>query len=467
MADPFISGCLASQSHLARRYLAALGMFLLAVRSARLTLAGLVAIATIALAPPPAGAIAPDSPGRTPVARSAAATATTSLTRGQLCSGLRQRLRRGGSRTGLFVLNASTGEVTCRASARTRRLLASNTKLYTTAAALGRFGPDDRIPTTLWASGAIRSGVLNGSLYLVGGGDPALASPAFSGRFRGGLGTNLFALTRSVTAAGITRVKGRLFADDTVFDRLRGVADSGFAASPYIGPLSGLQFNSGFADSNASHFASDPARVAATKLVRSLRKRGIGVSSRIGVRDLPGGSTRIGFVRSPRMSRLVDWTNVNSDNLFAETLLKRLGAQFGGRGSTRAGAAVAERFARGHDSAVEQVDGSGLTAAGGASPTQVGRLLAAMRATPVDAEFVESLAVAGREGTLADRMRGTAAAGRCRAKTGTLTGVSALSGYCFNRSGKVMVFSILMNGVGDLSRAHLMQDQMAALIARY
>jgi serine-type D-Ala-D-Ala carboxypeptidase/endopeptidase (penicillin-binding protein 4) len=64
-------------------------------------------------------------------------------------------------------------------------------------------------------------------------------------------------------------------------------------------------------------------------------------------------------------------------------------------------------------------------------------------------------------------MRGTAAAGRCRAKTGTLTGVSALSGYCFNRSGKVMVFSILMNGVGDLSRARLMQDQMAALIARY
>jgi D-alanyl-D-alanine carboxypeptidase/D-alanyl-D-alanine-endopeptidase (penicillin-binding protein 4) len=128
---------------------------------------------------------------------------------------------------------------------------------------------------------------------------------------------------------------------------------------------------------------------------------------------------------------------------------------------------VVERFARGHDSAIQQVDGSGLTAAGGASPTQVGRLLAAMRATPVDADFVESLPLAAREGTLSDRMRGTAAAGRCRAKTGTLTGVSALSGYCFNPSGKVMAFSILMNGVGDLGRARRMQDQMAALIARY
>jgi D-alanyl-D-alanine carboxypeptidase/D-alanyl-D-alanine-endopeptidase (penicillin-binding protein 4) len=442
-------------------------MLLSAVRSTRHQLVVLVAIATIAVVPTPAGAIAPDSPASTPVGRTASARATASLTRGQLCSGLGRRLRQGGSRTGLFVLNASTGDVSCRASAGTRRLLASNTKLYTTAAALVRFGPDDRIPTTLWARGSIQAGVLNGSLYLVGGGDPALASPAFAGRFRGGLGTNLFALANSVAAAGITRVTGRLLADDTVFDRLRGVADSGFATSPYIGPLSGLQFNSGFADSDASHFASDPARVAAAKLVRRLRNHGIGISSKIGVGALPRGSTRIGFVRSPRMARIIDWTNVNSDNLFAETLLKRLGAKFGGRGATRAGAAVVERFARRHDSAIQQVDGSGLTAAGGASPTQVGRLLAAMRATPVDADFVDSLPVAGREGTLAERMRGTAAAGRCRAKTGTLTGVSTLSGYCFNRSGKVMVFSILMNGVRDLSLAHRLQDQMAALIARF
>lgn len=436
------------------------------MRTLRLPLAGLVAFATM-LAPTRAPAIAPDSPAQTPVARTAGATATTSISRGQLCNGLAERLRRGGSRTGLFVLNASTGDVTCRARARTRRLLASNAKLYTTAAALVRFGPDDRIPTTLWTRGTVQNGVLNGSLYLVGGGDPALASPAFAARFRGGLGTNLFALSKSVTVAGISRVTGRLFAVDTIFDRLRGVADSGFATSPYIGPLSGLQFNSGFADSAASRFAPDPARVAAAKLVRSLSRRGVRISARVRVGRLPQGSTKIGFVRSPRMARIVDWTNVNSDNLFAETLLKRLGAKFGGRGSTRAGAAVVERFARSHDSAIQQVDGSGLTAAGGASPTQVGRLLAAMRATPVDADFVESLPLAAREGTLSDRMRGTAAAGRCRAKTGTLTGVSALSGYCFNPSGKVMAFSILMNGVGDLGRARRMQDQMAALIARY
>ena len=64
-------------------------------------------------------------------------------------------------------------------------------------------------------------------------------------------------------------------------------------------------------------------------------------------------------------------------------------------------------------------------------------------------------------------MHGTAADGRCRTKTGTITGVSNLSGYCFNRSGKLMVFSILMGSVRDLGLAHLEQDRIAAEIARY
>jgi serine-type D-Ala-D-Ala carboxypeptidase/endopeptidase (penicillin-binding protein 4) len=80
--------------------------------------------------------------------------------------------------------------------------------------------------------------------------------------------------------------------------------------------------------------------------------------------------------------------------------------------------------------------------------------------------FIQSLAVAGRSGTLAGRMRGTAAAGRCAAKTGTLNGVSALSGYCFRTDGEATVFSILNNRV-DTNRARSAQDRMAALIARY
>ncbi len=63
-------------------------------------------------------------------------------------------------------------------------------------------------------------------------------------------------------------------------------------------------------------------------------------------------------------------------------------------------------------------------------------------------------------------MRGSAAEGRCHAKTGTLTGVSALSGYCYNRSGRKFAFSILMNGVYDTYAARSAQDRIAAMIAR-
>ena len=155
------------------------------------------------------------------------------------------------------------------------------------------------------------------------------------------------------------------------------------------------------------------------------------------------------MVRSPSMSRLTNETDVDSNNFFAEMLLKGIGAHYGAAGSTRAGARVVERFARNHGSAVHAVDGSGLTRTNKASPAAVARLLRSVRAEDFGGSFVRSLAVAGREGTVADRMRGSAAAGRCRTKTGTISGVSNLSGYCFNRSGKPMVFSILMASVAQ------------------
>ena len=123
-------------------------------------------------------------------------------------------------------------------------------------------------------------GVLRGSLYLQGGGDPALGTPAFYDRYRGGLGTNLFALKRQIRAAGVRTVTGRLYADDSVFDRLRGVADSGYATSPYIGPLSGLSFNSGYRGSSGAGFASDPGQTAATTLARALRAAGVAIRRR-------------------------------------------------------------------------------------------------------------------------------------------------------------------------------------------
>jgi serine-type D-Ala-D-Ala carboxypeptidase/endopeptidase (penicillin-binding protein 4) len=386
------------------------------------------------------------------------------------CDQMRSELiRGGGSASGLLVVAAESGEVLCARAARTQRPLASNMKLFTTATALSRLGPATRIPTKVFSDGTLDAfGVLHGSLYLKGGGDPTLGTPTFYDSYLAGLGTNLFALTPQIRAAGIRSVTGRLYADDTIFDRLRGVADSGYGTSPEIGPLSGLDLNSGFSgSSSASGFSSDPAKLAASKLARSLRAAGVGMPSQVALAATPSGAERVAVVRSPTLTRIVNTTDVYSDNFFAEMLIKLIGARLGGAGTTAAGAAVVAAFAREQGSGVHAVDGSGLTRSNRASPRQVINLLLAMRNDPAGEDFVEDLAVAGREGTVADRMHGTAASGRCRTKTGTLTGVSNLSGYCFNRSGRVIVFSTLMGSVSDLGLAHLEQDRIAAAVASY
>jgi D-alanyl-D-alanine carboxypeptidase/D-alanyl-D-alanine-endopeptidase (penicillin-binding protein 4) len=268
-----------------------------------------------------------------------------------------------------------------------------------------------------------------------------------------------------VKDAGVRRVTGDVYADDTIFDRLRGVPDSGWSTSPYIGPLAGLTYNSGTAGSG---FASDPALVAAANLRSDLKRRGIrvGGKARVGKAPQPRrGEEPLAAVESPELSELIEETNHTSNNFFAEMLLKRLAAAGGKAGTTQRGARGVRRIARRLGAKVRPADGSGLTRSNRAAPNAVGRLLTAMLDHRDAGAFYDSLPVAGREGTVAERMRGSAAEGRCRAKTGTLHDVSALSGYCRRRTGTV-VFSILMNSVSPTA-ARALQDKMAAAIARY
>jgi D-alanyl-D-alanine carboxypeptidase/D-alanyl-D-alanine-endopeptidase (penicillin-binding protein 4) len=112
------------------------------------------------------------------------------------------------------------------------------------------------------------------------------------------------------------------------------------------------------------------------------------------------------------------------------------------------------------------VDGSGLSRADRTSPHQVVHLLATMHGDEVAGPFEGSLAVAGRTGTIRKRMRGTPAQDRCKAKTGTLIGVSALAGLCDSAGGHTIAFAVLTTRT-SLARAHSVQDRIAAAIARY
>ena len=383
-----------------------------------------------------------------------------------LSSQLASAMRQAGSSSSAYVADASTGQAIFRWRHNSSRILASNTKLFTTAAVLARYGVEGRLNTAVRGRGTLsEKGVFSGDLYLVGGGDPTFGSSRFVRRAYGSGGTVDGLAEQLEEEVGIRRVTGRVYGDESSFDTLRGGPESGFGVSPYVGPLSALAYNRGLATESGRGFQSAPAGFAAAGLHRALRARGVGVARAPSIRAAPSSSEELAVVESPTMTRLAALTNKPSDNFLAELLLKALGAQAGGRGTTAGGARLASRFAARLGAAPTRLaDGSGLSRANRATPARMVRLLLAMRDRDESDEFFSSLSIAGRDGTLGPRMRSGPARGNCRGKTGTLSNVSALSGYCRARSGKTFVFSILMNDVNPFGARNL-QDRMAQAMA--
>jgi serine-type D-Ala-D-Ala carboxypeptidase/endopeptidase (penicillin-binding protein 4) len=363
---------------------------------------------------------------------------------------LAHEMRRASTFSGVYVRDLDTGRTLFESKADVARVPASVEKLYTTSAALLRFGPDATLKTTVAGGGFMDpDGVWRGNLYLHGGGDPTLGRD------------DLEQLASDLGAAGIVRVDGSILGDESRFDALRGSYDSGGGYdSDMGGALSALALARGFAKDGK------PAGQAARQLAKVLRGDGIRVEGRSGVGTTPQNATQLASVDSPPMRDLIRLTNVPSDNFLAEMLVKGLGAEFGGAGTTTAGVAVVRSTLVTFGVHPRIVDGSGLSRADLTTPREVVRLLEIMHHQEVAASFESSLAVAGRTGTIKKRMRGTPAQDRCRAKTGTLIGVSSLAGVCTAVGGHTIAFATLMNRAG-VSRAHSVQDRIATAIARY
>jgi len=341
---------------------------------------------------------------------------------------LSRQLRAAGPASGALVVDLGTGRALYSSRAGTRRIPASVEKLYTTSSVLLRFGPAGRLRTRVLGAGTLApSGVWRGSLYLRGGGDPTFGSTA-SARAGYGSGASAGALARDLVSAGVRRVTGRLMGDGTLL--YDGIASRAYAAG---------------------------------RLAAALRARGVRIASRAGVGATPPGAEVLAGVASPTISALIRMTNVPSNNYLADTLLRALGTGSRGFGTYARGAAAIRARLAPFGLRPQVADGSGLSRANRTSPAEVVRLLSKMSG---NATFRSSLAVVGRSGTLAARMRGTRAAGRCRGKTGTLSNVSNLAGYCRARNGHTLAFAILMNRVWPPA-ARTLQDRMAVAIARY
>ncbi|MGI8985041.1 MAG: D-alanyl-D-alanine carboxypeptidase/D-alanyl-D-alanine endopeptidase [Acidimicrobiales bacterium] len=346
---------------------------------------------------------------------------------------------------------------------------ASTIKLLTTAAALALLGPDMRYTTDVRAGAPPANGAV-ADLYLVGGGDPLLSTAEFASD-GGYLGqrrrtTSIEALADKIVAAGVRQV-GRLHGDESRYDSQRLVPswNPRYIANFDISPLSALVVNKAFTQASPPAVAVSPPAHAASVLADQLRARGVAVGD-TGAARTPAGTTRVASIDSVPLKEVVAEILENSDNMAAELLVKELGTRPGVPGSTTAGlAAIDEKLRQltgvGPDD-VASVDGSGLDRGDRATCAVLQRVVAAG-----PDGLVDGLPVAGRNGTLFRRFLNTPAAGKVRAKTGSLEGVAGLSGLVSGDGGRTLAFSLIANELPTASAGVGLQDRVVNVLAAF
>ncbi len=357
------------------------------------------------------------------------------------------------ARTQLFSLRAGV-----------RRPPASVEKLYTTVALLRRLGPGARLHTSVLGTGHLGpGGVWRGNLYLRGGGDPTFADDAFRRVWENGYGSSPTSLVGQLAAVGLRRVSGQVIGDSSLFDAGRGGPATGLAADiPDLGgELSALTFDHG-----ATQGLLSPGAFAARQLTRTMRAMGITAAAAPGTATAPRDARRLAEVSSPPLSVLLSLMNVPSDDLFAEMLTKQLGVHAHAGGTISAGAGVIRGVVAGYGLHPEVVDGSGLSSDDRSSPAQAVTLLATVWRTAIGRALAASLPVVGETGTVQRIGSGTAARGRCIAKTGTLDQVTNLAGYCRSEGGHTIAFAVFLDGP-DNERALPLLSRFVAALARY
>jgi D-alanyl-D-alanine carboxypeptidase/D-alanyl-D-alanine-endopeptidase (penicillin-binding protein 4) len=335
--------------------------------------------------------------------------------------------------SGAVVVDLSTGRVVYAHNAGLSLRPASNEKLAVTYAALTALGPAFRIETDVLGEGGGQNGpVWDGDLVLKGYGDPTLSS------------AGLASLARQVRTDGITTVTGRVLGDETWFDAHRTAP--GWKAEFYLNespPLSALIVNRGVVGRWTSR---NPALTAAQLFTKALARAGVHVEGAASLGAADDAGVDLASIDSPPLDAMVHWMDQASDNFTAEMLTKELGAVQAGNGTTAAGLDVVRGLLAQAGIpliGVRMVDGSGLSLLDRVTPSTLVSLLQVMWMDPeLEPGLVAALPLAGRTGTLHDRMRGTAAAGVVRAKTGTTDNSTALSGFVGDR----YVFSVIVNG---------------------
>lgn len=334
---------------------------------------------------------------------------------------------------------------------------ASNNKLFTTAAALKKLGAQYQIRTP--AFGNSTEPILQ-SLRVIGQGDPSLST------------NQLVLLARQLQQRGVRQVN-LLIGDDTVF---RGASFNPFwdeedRGQGYAAPINSLMVN----QNNIYYGAAvpNPGNYFVGEFRKVLGNAGIKVVNSTLVRrtPAPAGEVELAAVVSPPLSSLIAESNQESDNIYAEALLKTLGRlqDPNGTDSNTSGVAAVKSILSElgvNPNRYSMVDGSGLADRNRASAEALVQTLQAMALQPEAPIFRRSLAVAGQSGTLKSRFRGSVAQGIVAAKTGTITGAVSLAGYITPPNYSPLVFGVIVNSGSSASTVRSLIDEMVVLLSR-
>jgi D-alanyl-D-alanine carboxypeptidase/D-alanyl-D-alanine-endopeptidase (penicillin-binding protein 4) len=401
---------------------------------------------------------------------------------------------------------------------------ASTMKLLTTAVALEKLGPEHTFETAVLRDHPVNAGVLDGNLYLRGGGDPTLSLRFWQGE------SPMDALARQVAEAGIRRIRGDIVADESAFDseRIPSGWKNSYLMSSYAAPVSALSLNENLvwivarpADGKAvveldpastaipltnnvrvvggsggrisAHRAGDgvvvngsigassaprryslvvqePPAFAAGALQASLLKAGVEVAGQVRAGVTPTDASPVAEVRSLPLANIVSYMNRESINHFAELLFRDAAHQSGRAGSAAAGLETLRDFlatkAGANREDVRVADGSGLSEADSVTARAMVQLLSYAHRAPWGSVFHASMPVAGESELLQRRMRSTPAQGNLHAKTGTTNTVASLAGYVTALNGEVLAFAFIYNG-RDRWNAKATMDRMGPTLANF
>ena len=356
------------------------------------------------------------------------------------------------ARTAALAVDLRTGTVVFERNAKLPLVPASNQKLPVAYGSLALLGPGYRFRTEVVGTGTLVGNVWHGDLWLRGFGDPTLKT------------SDLDALADEIAAWGIRRVDGAVIADESWFDARRTAP--GWRPRFYIfesPPLSALVVDRGRYRGRTS---ANPALAGGSLFRQALEASGVKVDGRTRTGVLTATGIPLAQDLSAPLSDIVRFMGRESDNFTAEILVKHLGALQAGRGTTAAGARVLRQALADAGvplAGVRLADGSGLSQLDRLTASAVVALLeAGLAQGDVRDAFLQSLAVAGVNGTLEDRMESRPARGQVLAKTGTTQLASALSGFVRDR----YVFAILQNGRPISAYwARIAQDRFATALA--